>query len=257
MKIGKKEVALLLGLAGILIGVLTWFLVASPTMDKTTQLNNENATLKTKAEEYEAVNARLPEYTNSIAEYLAEKEEIVDHYPSEIRTEDQMMFWANIDVVDPTILGFKDLEIEKRDPVAVAGVEDNGEASLNISDNGDVTISDEQAENIIATYKLYSAPTGMNFAATYDGLKTMIDYINSQYERNSINQIEVSYDPEAGVLTGSLWVNMYYIEGLDKEYKPTFIPTVPTGQSDVFHTGDFEVKREGESILSKPVEENN
>lgn len=257
MKIGKKEISLLLGLAGIAIGVLVWFLIASPTMDKTTVLENENATLKVKAEEYEAVNARLPEYTNKIAEFLAEKEEIVEAYPSEIRTEDQIMFWANIDVTDPTNLAFKDLEIESRDPVAVAGIENLDEASLNMDANGDVTLTDEEAIDIQATYKLFSAPTGMNFAATYQGLKTMVDYINSQEDKNAINQIEVAYDAESGLLTGSIWVNLYYIEGLEKEYKPSFIPTVPVGQADVFHTSGFDIESAGENLANRSAANTN
>lgn len=256
MKIGKKEISLLLGLAGIAIGVLVWFLIASPTMDKTTVLKNENATLKIKAEEYEAVNARLAEYTNKIAEFLAEKEEIVAKYPSEIRTEDQIMFWANIDVVDPTNLAFKDLEIESRDPIAVAGVEGFDEASVNMDANGNVTLTDEEAIDIVATYKLFSAPTGMNFASTYDGLKIMVDYINSQESQNSINQIEVAYDKELGVLTGSIWVNLYYIEGLEKEYQPTFIPTVPIGQADVFHTSGFDIETAGEKVAAGQTQAN-
>lgn len=244
MNLGKKEISLLIALGGILCAVLVWFLVASPTREKTEVLENENVTLKAKAEEYEAVNARLGEYTNNIAMYEAEKADIISHYPVRIETEDQVMFWSDIDILDPVELGFKDLEIEQRDPIAVSGIEDTGEASLTVDEeSGSMTISDSDVGELTASYKLFGAPTGMNFACTYQGLKKMIDYINSQYDRNSINQIEVSYDDSTGYLMGSVWVNLYYIEGLEKEYQPKFIPSVPKGQADVFHTSVTDLRQ--------------
>lgn len=253
MKFGKKEACLVIGLVGILIAVATWFLYASPTMDKTIVLENENATLKVKAEEYEGVSARLKEYTDTIALYNAEKAEIMSHYPVDIRTTDQIMFWSNMDKLDPERLGFKDLQIEARDAVAVSGVSDTGEATLNIDESGNATFSDADVSEITASYKLFGAPTGMNFACTYDGLKEMIAYVNSQYEKNSIHQIDVFYDDNLGYLTGSLWVELYYIEGLEKEYQPVYIPAVPKGQSDVFHSGSLVLMDENGNLISETL----
>ena len=89
----------------------------------------------------------------------------------------------------------------------------------------------------------------MNFACTYNGLKYMINYITSQTNKNSIIGFEIYYDEETGYLTGAVGVELYYIEGLEKEYVPTFIPAVPKGLSDVFHTGADTV-----SLLTNPAD---
>ncbi len=236
MTFGKKEVGLLIGLFGVLLAVGAWFLYTSPTLEKTAALKTENEVLSAKAETYSAVNARLSDYENGIVEAKNARDEITDHYPSEIKIQDSVMFWANIDNAYPFDAGFADLELETIDAVAVAGVEDLGGATLIEKEDGQY-ISDDEIEDVTAKYVLYGAPAGMNFASTYGGMKKVFNYVNSQYDRNSIDQVDLYYDEETGLLQGTIWVTQYYLQGLDKDYSPAFIPSVPKGQSDVFHTG--------------------
>lgn len=238
MSISPKERNLLIGFFGVLIAVAVWFLYVSPTRDEIEAIKLENVSLKATADEYESINLRVEDYKNALSENAVLAEEITSRFPAEIRTQDQMMFWSEIDKFDQDNLRFGDLEIDDRDPVAVAGVEDIGDANMNVSDDGRITFADSDIEDISAKYVLYGAPTSMGFACTYDGLKSMIRYVNSQYDKNSIIGLDVSFNDTTGYLEGSMSVELYYIEGLEKEYKPYFIPSVPTGQSNVFHTGE-------------------
>ena len=250
MQVTKGQRDLLIGLLGVLIAVVVWFLVASPTKEKTDALINENNTLKPKVEEYELRDARLDEYKLGIVQNNAEMETITARFPSAIETEDSVMFWANIDNQYPFQLAFKDLELDERDPVAVAGIEDTGDATIAYEEDGSATISDADAEQLTAKYKLYGAPMSMNFICTYDGMKDMFEYITSQYNRNSINAVEIAYDQETGLLTGAIGMELYYIEGLEKEYNPPFIPSMPKGQSDVFHTTGLDLEEAALALLS-------
>lgn len=254
MSISSKERDILIGFFGVIIAVLVWFLYASPTIEKTDALKNENVILSEKASEYESVNLRVGEYKEAIITNGAEILETTDRYPGEIRTEDQIMFWANISSSYPLQLFFHDLAIEERDPVAVAGVEDLGGASVTDNEDGTYSIPDSDVEDITAKYVLYGAPMGMNFRCTYEGMKDMFNYIAKQYNRNAILGTEITYDESTGVLEGSIAVELYYIEGLDKPYAPTFIPAVPAGQTDVFHTGTSELD-ELANMITEAVEE--
>ena len=249
MTITKGQRDLLIGLLGVLIAVVVWFAVASPTKEKTDALINENNTLKPKVEEYELRDARLDEYKLGIVQNDAEIETITARFPSMVEVEDEVMFWANIDNAYPFQLAFKDLEMEERDAVAIAGIEDTGEATIAYEEDGSATISDTDAEQLSAQYKLYGAPMSMNFICTYDGMKDMFEYITSQYNRNSINAVEIAYDEETGLLTGAIGMELYYIEGLDKEYNPPFIPSIPKGQSDVFHTASSDFDEAARALL--------
>ena len=235
--ISSKERDLLIGLLGVLIAVCVWFFYASPTMDKTDALQNENVALKEKAELYQAAASRVNEYSEGIVTNEIRIAEITDHYPGEIQTEDQLMYWANIGNLYPTELFFGDINIEERDAVALTGVEDLNGVEPTYNEDGSATVNDSEVPDITSAYVLYGAPMEMEVTCTYHGMKDMFNYIIGQYNRNSIYGFDISYDEANGVLVGTVGVEMYYIEGLDKEYVPTFIPAVPKGQADVFHTG--------------------
>ncbi len=252
MQIGPKEKNLLIGVLGVLILVVVWFLIVSPMKEELAAVEAENVTLSAKAEQYQSIMSRLDEYEEGITTAEAKIAEITDRYPALVSTEDLMMFWANIDTALPLELRFGDLEIrEVDDAVYVAGVD--GESLENVDiiteEDGKEYFLDEQVDDISAKYKLFGAPMAMNFACTYNGLKYMINYITSQTNKNSIIGFEIYYDEETGYLTGAVGVELYYIEGLEKEYVPTFIPAVPKGLSDVFHTGADTV-----SLLTNPAD---
>lgn len=248
--ISPKERDMLIGLVGVLIAVAVWFLYASPTIEKTDALRSENTTLSVTASEYESVNLRVDEYSEGIIKNGAEVLEVTDRYPGEVRTEDQLMFWANISSSYPLQLFFGDIEIEERDAVALTGVEDLGDVTVTDNEDGTFTVADSDVEDITAKYVLYGAPMGMNFNCTYEGMKNMFNYIIKQYNKNVILGTEIKYDETTGVLTGNIAVELYYIEGLDKPYTPTFIPAVPAGQKDVFHTGTDEYDAAANEITS-------
>lgn len=231
MGVSRKEINILLIILGIGIAVAAWFLIYSPNKEKTDALVAENASLKPKAEEYEAANARLDEYELGIVSNQNEINTLLEGFPSDVQLEDVVMFWANIDKAYPEILRFKDLEIEEVVPVGVKPVEGMSE-----SENPDEAAEGEDVQVSVADYKMYRLPEGLNFICTYDGLKKICEYLETQGNRCSLNQIEVEYDEETGALTGYFWVNQFFLEGTEKEYSPTFIPAVPKGQSNLFHT---------------------
>lgn len=233
MKVGKGELNLLIGLLGVLAAVAMWFFYTSPTMDETDMLKNENVALKARAEEYQAVHARVDEYSNGILDFEVEKADIMTHYPSTIKSEDAVMFWANVDNAYPSELALRDLELKPLDAVVVEGASEEM-TEIAYDENGNIIIP----ENIASQYRLYGVPVSMQMVSTYTGMKDLFEYINAQYEKNAINFFEVYFDESTGNLNGSIEAEMYYIAGQeDAPNANSFIPSVPTGQADVFHTG--------------------
>lgn len=242
MTITKSQRDLLIGLAGVLIAVACWFLVASPNIEKREALETENATLRPKAEEYQAVHARVDEYKESIVTLTNTENEIVKHFPARIEREDQLMFWSNVDAAYPMDLRFGDIELGEWDAVAVAGMEEGQESEVTYDEEGNPIVSDSSVPEIQADYKLYGATMAMAFASSYDGMKNLFAYVNSLNDKNSIDSFEIYYDESTGVLQGSLGMRLYYLEGTDNEYQPYFVPSVPTGVDDVFRTGGMDLE---------------
>lgn len=242
MTITKSQRDLLIGLAGVLIAVLCWFLVASPNIEKRQSLESENETLRPKAEEYQAVHARVDEYRDSIVTLNNTADEIVGHFPSRIEREDQLMYWSNVDAAYPMDLRFGDIELGEWDAVAIAGADEATQEQVTYDDDGNAVLPDEVMEAATADYKLYAATMAMAFISSYDGMKDLFKYVNALNDRNSIESFEISYDREDGILQGSVGMKLYYLEGTDKEYQPYFIPSVPTGVEDVFRTGGLDLE---------------
>ncbi len=238
MTITKSQRDLLIGLAGVLIAVLCWFLVANPNIEKREVLEAENETLRPKAEEYQAVHARVDEYKESIVTLTNTENEIISHFPARIFREDQLMFWTNLDMAYPLDLAFADIELGEWDAVAVAGLDESSQDQVTYDEDGNPVVSDEAFPDLKADYKLYGATMAMNFASTYNGMKNMFSYVNSLNDKNSIDTVEIEYDEETGLLQGVMGMRLYYIDGIDKEYQPYFIPSVPTGVDDVFRTAE-------------------
>lgn len=250
MTITKQQRDLLIGLAGVLIAVLVWFLVATPYKEKCDALKVENESLKPTAEEYEAVHANRGEYEQGIIDLKAEGADILSHYPSGIEREDQLMLWANIDAAYPDELAFGDIELGDWDNIAITGVEVGAidESQVTYDEEGNAVVSDDVANEVTADYKLYAGISSMEFASTYNGLKNMFRYIQTQNDRNSIDAFEIEYDEETGFLKGAVGVKQYYVQGTDKEYMPSFIPSVISGVEDIFHSGNGVLGEENENI---------
>lgn len=253
MSISKQQRDLLIGLAGVLLLVVIWFLVVTPFKDKKASLVSENETLKPKAEEYQAIDANLSEYENGILNFDSEGAEILSHYPAGIEREDQLMFWTNLGNSYPNTLGIGSIELGEWDSVAISGVEEGAVSSEDIEydEDGNPVVSDSVANEVQAEYKLFAGVATMDFASTYGGLKDMIAYIQSQNDRNSLDVIQVEYDDETGFLKGGIGVRQYFVEGTDKEYTPSFIPSVYSGVDDIFNTstGNLDTPREDSNVV--------
>lgn len=234
MTIGKKEKDLLIGLAGVIVAVLVWFLVASPTMEKTEALKADNEYLRPRAEEYQAVYAKIEDYQGGIQALNDEKNDIISHFPSKVEREDQIMFWANLDAEYPTQAALRDIAISN-DEVFYAS-SGNGENPNGITNIEEATSPDEIAAIYESTVLLYKAPINVMFDSTYVGLKDIIGFITAQSNKNAIDNMVIGFDSATGNLTGSIDINMFYITGTGKEYEQPGIPAPKTGISDVFHT---------------------
>lgn len=238
MKVSRKEVNMLIGLLGVLAAVLVYFFVYTSYNDKTAALNAESASLQPKAEAYEAANARLDEYELGIVSNQNEFNSIVDHYPVDIKVDDAAMLWANFDKAYPEVLRFSDLDLDELDVVAVEGVTDTGNADITENEDGTATFLDEDIEEITADYTLYGIPTGMTYTCNNDGMKKIFEFLSSQHNRNAVISFSAEYNEEYGCISGELWVEQFYLEGTGREYSPSFVPTVPKGQSNLFHISD-------------------
>lgn len=217
MKLGKKEINLLIGLLGILIAAGVWMFVASPMKEKTEVLKSENIGLKEKAEEYQAINAQRASFEAETVELTDERARLLSAFPAGMRREDEIMYWANMERANANDLAMNNLSMGAWEEVFVAGQPAaTGEGATQLH--------------------LYKAPVTYTYKATYEGIKNVVKYVFAQNDKKSISRITAAYDAGTGNLVGAVDINMYYMKGTGNEYVPYTMPTVPTGVADVFHS---------------------
>lgn len=219
MKLGKKEINLLIGLLGILIAAGVWMFVASPMKEKTEVIKSENIGLKEKAEEYQAVNAQRASFEAETVELTDERARLLAAFPAGMRREDEIMYWANMERANASELAMNNLSMGGWEEVFVPG---------------QPAASGEGATQL----HLYKAPVTYTYQSTYDGLKNVVKYVFAQNDKKSISRITAAFDAGSGNLVGAVDINMFYMKGTGNEYVPYTMPTVPTGVADVFHSTD-------------------
>lgn len=238
---------LLLALIGILFLVVAWFVVASPMLEKTDVLKEENATLAKTVALYEEVAQNTEEYQERIAECEEIKKGIIVKYPVYITREDEVMLWANMENTLSNRLALTSLNLSDWQEVLPATQQTTQETPQETQDetlleetanteSSESTSDAETMQQMTSSIHLYKTPMNYGFESTYNGLKDMLNYLMMEGNRKSIENISVSFDATTGNLIGNMDVSLYFLMGVDKQYQALQIPFVQKGVPDVFHT---------------------
>ena len=260
MKLSQKEKCLLLILAGILILFASWFLAASQLRMKTDEIKTENIGLKSTADQYQTINARIDKIQEKIPTLQEERERIISMYPSNMTREDEIMFWANMDNTFPKELALSSLSMstwEELIPSSEAANDsaptqtqetETGETEDNEAELADPASEDTVQESMPSNtanqpteepegaIKLYKAPINYSFVATYQGLKNMLNYLFLEGDRKNVETLSVTFDSATGNLSGSMDINLFFMTGTGRNYTNTTVPAVQKGVTDIFHT---------------------
>lgn len=231
--VSKRDKCLLIGLFGGLFLLLAWLYGATPLQEKTAELQTENVTLKAKADLYQAINANLPTYEEGIAKMERQIADIANSYPVYISREDEILFLANMENTYHSDLAVENITMSAvEEIVANVAVETQDTEAV----TQEAAAATEEVVEATPAIHMYRQPVNYSFRCTYKGAKDMITHLYAQTDKKCVEGLSLAYDSATGNLMGSLDLNQYYMTGIDKNYQPTSVPTVPKGVRDVFHT---------------------
>lgn len=231
--VSKRDKCLLIGLFGGLFLLLAWLYGATPLQEKTAALQTENVTLKAKADLYQAINANLPTYEEGIAKMERQIADIANSYPVYISREDEILFLANMENTYHSDLAVENITMSAvEEIVANVAVETQDTEAV----TQEAAAATEEVVEATPAIHMYRQPVNYSFRCTYKGAKDMITHLYAQTDKKCVEGLSLAYDSATGNLMGSLDLNQYYMTGIEKNYQPTSVPTVPKGVRDVFHT---------------------
>ncbi len=96
-----------------------------------------------------------------------------------------------------------------------------------------------------AAYGQYMATYNVAYSTSYQGLKTLIAYINQYPEKMNISTLTAAYNSETDSLSGNLSIDWYMLTGTKKQYQFDDLGTIDIGNQNIFRSGSGEGAGEG------------
>ena len=240
IKLNNQLIALLLVLGGIVIILISVFLICMPAQ---TDIESLKMTLEQKEAEYQqtlAIAAKQAQYEQEIAVDEANIKNILAQYPSDVKYEDEIFYVkdileTNYATLDFTSLGFSPQLMVISSDQALAAQGQGAAATADGSTDAAATTDTTAAAGGMSGYQLYSTPLTLAGTVGYDDFKALIDYINHDTQKKNYNSITISFDENSGNLAVNMTLNFLTIAGTDNVYSPSVIPdTTGIGKSNIF-----------------------
>lgn len=213
----KKEVGLLIVVLGLLLAFASYWFAFRSFEAKADEINAENVDLQATVDKLEILEARKPEYLESMELMKAADDAVINSFAAGVLREDQIMYLYNMEFVTANEVRVPSVSMTPDQLVPYSG-STTTEDGYELVDDG------------IAMYRLDST---VNLTTTNNGLKNVLNYIYDMDSRKSISTVNVTVSPE-GYLTGNMQLSFYYLTGTDKPYVEPKIQGVPTGTTNFF-----------------------
>lgn len=213
MKITRRDLGVLMILAGILVFFLTYQLNFVKKQEEVEALQTEQASLRKQIEELQPIKDSADFYESEMKRFEEEIEDIVQEYPVNVRFEDGIMYAVGIvEEMDVTIPNLTFTPSEAVTTVEGAGV---------------------FAEK---KYELLRASESINYTvADYDTLKELLDYVYSdQNNKKTITSVTMTFDSSTGAISGALNISMFAMSDGSRVYEPVELPLDDLGLENIF-----------------------
>lgn len=245
MKITKRDISLLIILAGAVIVFCAYFFVFNGFTEKREAIIAENDSLKVQVEALQTLSGRRDIYMTGSVEAQESIDAGLARFPGEMKEEDMILYAKEIEDNTPTYISsvslppFTIVAIEpQREPDQLATVPDIAGVISAYAFRNDGRIPD--------VYNMALAKSGnsMSLSTTYNGMKSVLRGVSADDDRKNIEQITMSYNNNTGDLTCSMTLNHFVMQGSGKEYTP---PTTVTshglscifGEMDMTYTDEY------------------
>lgn len=239
MKVKKSEIQLLIAVLGVLLAVVTYFLVYAKFNDMSETIETQNASLRSQVSTLEILEQRKADYlaaTEKMQSYITGFE---NRFPADILPEDSIMMVKTLEDYTRTDVANIAFGTEAEVPYAAEtpAATDGTAAASDATATADTTVTDSPVTTEGTAYAdthMYEVPLSISIECTYDDFKGLVRYIYNLQERKSIQGVNISYNEAVGMLSGNMTLNTYYLLGTDKVYSEPDIPAMGMGVDTLF-----------------------
>ena len=283
MKISDRDKMLTLVIVGVVVLLVSIFVVYPKITSENETMQSEIESLQSERDQLMALMADKENYENDSLTMQSELEKMKAQFPAKLYPEDAVMDMVRMsEDLDIKISSVNSSEPQQLLPEETQGDAEDAEntdiASTN-EDNGEDT-SEQDAQNLsengmqrttadvgtleipgleeeyVSNYLLYKVTVDTAFETDYIGMKNVISYLKDIDKKNRgvISSLTASFNSEAGTLSCAASINNYYMEGTDKAYEEPAVPNVDLGVTNLFGTVDSSSSRKSKSSDSDSEE---
>ncbi len=238
MKLSKSNIKILLFIAAVAILGLTYLYVFKDNMSTADSIQSEVNTLQTRYDELMAKQQDREMYEEKTAEYNQKFDERLAYFPATLDQEISVMFIKGVEK-DQGNLQFGVNSVGLGEPETFYSLSAAASADVASDDAGTTDTSNvDNTEEVLAAggYQCLTAAFPITYEGSYEGIKDFIDYIMAYKYRMNISSINIAYDSQSEMYTGSIALNAYCISGNGREADSVDVD-VPEGVSNIFLGG--------------------
>lgn len=250
MKVSKRDILILIGFLGILIGVCSFLFVFQPTMEKADALQQENMELQSRIADLQSKKNNKDTYESETAWMEQEMKEIYQLFPVDVREENAILLAINQELIAPlkvesiTIDALLEVpflegveEEETQISYEIDAVEELEDYEGTQQSEAALTVGGDDGTGGLNPYGLKNRKMTMTYEISYEGLKRSVKNICMQTDRMVIDDLSVVFDESTGLLHGTMAVNMYCVPNQEgKEYVQPNLSSVLLGTDNIFGT---------------------
>ena len=250
MKLKDRDKAALLIVLSVIILVAVYFGVFTRFNDKTSTLKSENATLQDEVNTLQSMEARKDEVQADTDAKVAQVNEIIKDFPSEVRTEGIIkefydMYHSEIKSVKIESESYTmntpfygaDASADGQLAAAEAPAETVAEDATTTESTEEALSGDATAEQLIAAQPNmvgYQSIANVTFTTSYNGVKQVIDFINENENRMVINTFNIAPGDVGNRYSVTIQASFFTLSGTGKEYVEPKIRGVKEGTPNIF-----------------------
>ena len=249
----NKRIAIYLGAFALLILVVMF--VFNPLMESNTELGYEVDELRARHQELLAIEEKKDQYEKETEEMQKEIIAYTAKFPAEVRTEDAFVLAMDLEAKTGTAINniavgeseflssVSGISVESDSPSddTTLSQEDNQATKDAINEIEGVEESDAQNQADGSTVaggdmSLMRILNTMECVGSYDSLKNIVSFLNSNDRRMTIDTMTMSFDEATGGLSGSVAVSMYSMTNTNAQYQSPKVDGVKFGKKNIFGT---------------------
>ena len=231
LSLSKRDIKLLLMLLGLVAVVASFYLVYTPAKERREAIEAQNVELQNQVSRLEELNANKPQYEADILSMNQEIEALTAEFPAASKEEDGIYFAHLMETNVAGDVAISAVTLGNPEVVLVTEVVNGG-----AGESADASTVEGGAAATVSEYTMYRNRNSFVYTTGYNGMKNLVNTVNNQLDKITIQTLSVSYDTATGLLSGSLDANFFTMEGTEREYVKPNIPHVNEGTSNLFKT---------------------